>query len=121
MSRRAVVMSHRCDFPSYKIGTKPKDETRKASAMEAVKRLRTVEAWVEWLRIELDRAAVTDLIAMLVAQMVTNRFGSCWVAAAFGAGIGHRLIAERIRPLLAALDEIQRRLQYAQIEAGVYR
>jgi hypothetical protein len=80
--------------------------------METVERLRTVEAWVAWLRTELDRE-VDELIASLAADGAGSLLSS-----AFAARAGQDMAAERVAPLLAGLDEVQRQLQFAQIEAA---
>lgn len=90
--------------------------------MEVVERLQAIEGWVAWLRAELDRE-VSDLIAVVVSRPQAPTDGvASWVSFALAVRAGQQLIAERISPLLAGLDEVVRQLQFAQAEAaGVSR
>jgi hypothetical protein len=80
--------------------------------METVERLRTAEAWLAWLRTELDRE-VGELVALLAVEGTDSL-----VSSALAARVGRDVTAERVAPLLAGLDEVQRQLQFAQIEAN---
>lgn len=85
--------------------------------MEVVERLRAIEGWVAWLRAELERE-VCELIAVVASQPHgSNGSGPSWICCALAARAGQHLIAERISPLLAGLDEVGRQLRFAQIEA----
>jgi hypothetical protein len=89
--------------------------------MEAVERLQAIEAWVAWLRAELERE-VCELIAVVASQSLAVTSGASWVSCALAVRTGRQLITQRIGPLLAELDEMGRQLRFAQAEAmGVSR
>lgn len=85
--------------------------------MEAVERLRRIEGWVAWLRAELDRE-ICELVAVVGSQPHAPGNGvTSWISCALAVRVGHQLVAERIGPLLAGLDEVVCQLRYAQAEA----
>jgi hypothetical protein len=85
--------------------------------MNLVERLQRIEAWVVWLRAELDRE-VYELVAVVASQRhAPGGIGAAWISAALAVRAGNQLVAERIGPLLAGLDEVGRQLRFAQAEA----